>query len=168
MSNGSAVQQSGKTQASQGLSPEEKGEDQGHYQEEIALGKKSKAVFKKCSGCAFKWADRAHFLSDPDVDLVGYQVHFEHLELGLFLFNHRCGSTIALQAKIFTDLYKGPVFKERKTATKECSGYCLRPAELRSCPVQCECAFVRKILNRIKSWKKEGEPSGKFQKGRPA
>ncbi len=116
--------------------------------------KASKSCFKKCS-CGVVWPDRLKFLSDPEVEIVGYQIHFENLELGLFLFNHmKCGSTIAIEAKNFTDLYKGPVFKERKTGKKGCPGHCLHSEELRPCPSKCECAFVRNVIVLIKTWKK--------------
>ncbi|MFZ2655821.1 MAG: hypothetical protein WAX69_12900 [Victivallales bacterium] len=112
-------------------------------------------LFKKCSGCGASWSDRSLFLSDPKVSLVGYQVHFQDLELGLFLFNHECGSTISIEAKNFTDLYKGPVFKDKKTGTGQCGGLCLHSEELSPCPARCECAYVREVLSIIDSWKKD-------------
>jgi hypothetical protein len=121
----------------------------------MTVGRKPSLKFKKCSGCGLKWKDRSHFLSDPDLVLVGYQVHFEDLELGLFLFNHmKCGSTIAIEAKNFTDLYDGPIFKIRKTGKKGCPGHCLHADELRPCPAKCECAFVRDVISIIKDWDK--------------
>ncbi|HCE45867.1 MAG TPA: hypothetical protein DET40_20165 [Lentisphaeria bacterium] len=108
--------------------------------------KRKSSVFKKCSGCGASWLDRSLFLSDPNVKLVGYQVHFKDLELGLFLFNHSCGSTVSLEARNFTDLYKGPVFKDNKKNTCECGGLCLHSEELSPCPVKCECAYVREVL----------------------
>ena len=83
---------------------------------------------------------------------MGYQARFKALKAGIFLFNHSCGTTIALQAGVFEDMYKGPIFQKRAAGTEECPGYCLVKHELRPCPVQCECAFVREIIQAIKRY----------------
>ncbi len=116
----------------------------------------SSPAFKECSGCGKLWTDRGLFISDPEVSLAGYQIHFEDLELGLFLFNHSCGTTIAIKAEDFTDLYHGPVFKEKKKGSSECQGLCLHSEELRPCPAKCECAYVREVLSLLCHWEKRG------------
>ncbi len=45
-------------------------------------------------------------------------------------------------------------FEERKTSGEDCPGYCLHETELRSCPAHCECAYIREIIQRIKTWVK--------------
>jgi len=114
-------------------------------------------AFKECASCETTWLERRDFLEDPDIKVVGYQVHFEDLQTGLFLFNHHCGNTLALHAAQFTDLYKGPVFKVCKQNTDECPDYCLHEDELRPCPVRCECAFVRETLRIVNHWPKQEE-----------
>jgi len=89
------------------------------------------------------------------MELNGYQVNFQQLEAGLFLFNHiapECGTTLALAAGEFADLYTGPIWKERLTGAGDCPRYCLRKSELRPCPAECECAYVRSILDQIRHW----------------
>ena len=110
--------------------------------------------FKKCSVCKKVWITRDDFLYDTEVSIVGYQVHFDELTEGLFLFNHSCGSTISLTAGAFRDLYDGPMFQTRMTGSDDCPGYCLTNSELRPCPVKCECAYVREIIQLIKTWPK--------------
>lgn len=110
------------------------------------------STFKKCSGCGHKWASRESFMADPDIELKGYQVHFEELKEGLFFFNHSCGTTIAIQVELFQDLYNGPIFKEHLNGTEECSEYCIHKEELRPCPAKCECSSVREIIQIIKSY----------------
>lgn len=110
--------------------------------------------FKQCTCCPVNWRTRDDFLSDPDVELIGYQAHFEDLKAGLLLFNHSCKTTMAIDVAAFCDLYDGPVFKERHTGQPSCQGYCLRRDELRPCPNRCECAFVRAILQIVQNWKK--------------
>ena len=110
--------------------------------------------FKRCTCCAAHWSSREEFLSDPDVALIGYQAHFEDLKTGFFLFNHACQTTMAIGVEAFLDLYQGPVFGQRATGGKNCLGYCLHRDELRACPVQCECAFVREIIQIVRNWPK--------------
>jgi len=115
---------------------------------------KPPAVFKRCGLCTAFWSDRNAFLADPGVRLVGYQPNFRDLVSGLFLFQHRCGTSLALPAAGFTDLYDGPVFEPNRRGEASCPGYCLNETELRRCPVACECAFVREILQIIRHWPK--------------
>ncbi len=111
--------------------------------------------FRRCTSCAAEWPAREDFLGDPDVHVMGYQAHFEELEAGLFLFNHAaCGTTLALPVSAFTDLHGGGVFRERKTGSPDCLGYCLRREELGPCPASCECAYVREVLQLIRRWPK--------------
>jgi hypothetical protein len=111
--------------------------------------------FKICSKCGFEWPDRSAFLSDPTVQIVGYQVHFEHLTAGLFLFNHDCKTTLAIKAGEFEDLYNGPIFIEKLSGTESCQGHCLQRDNLHPCPSKCECAYVRSIIQKILHWPKK-------------
>jgi G:T-mismatch repair DNA endonuclease (very short patch repair protein) len=61
--------------------------DMAHHQQGVAS-------FKGCSICNKVWKNRDGFLDDPDIVIVGYQVHFEDLTEGLFLFNHTCRGTL--------------------------------------------------------------------------
>ena len=88
---------------------------------------------------------------------IGYQVNFKSLDAGIFLFNHRCKGTLAIPAEQFRDLYKGPIFKERATGSDDCPGHCLHEDQLDPCPVRCECAYVREILQIIRRWPKPVE-----------
>ncbi len=113
------------------------------------------AVFKQCPACELTWRERDALLADPGVNIIGYQVNFEKLVAGFFLFNHACiNTTFLLSVKDFVDLYDGPVFEERKTGSDDCSGYCLHKEMLNPCPARCECAFVREVVQIIKNWPK--------------
>ncbi len=105
--------------------------------------------------CGEEWTERADFLSDPAIQVTGYSAHFKDLELGLFYFNHEsCKTTLALQASLFTDLHDGPIFEKRKTDSDQCPGYCLKQSETRPCKAECECAYVREVLNKVSRWGK--------------
>jgi hypothetical protein len=112
------------------------------------------AGFKRCSVCGLLWPSRAGLLSDADIQITGYQVHFEQLLTGFFLFTHSCGNTLAFEASHFEDLYDGPVFAESLPGTDDCPGYCLYANELLPCPAECECAYVREIIQIVRNWPK--------------
>ena len=113
------------------------------------------SVFKKCTCCNNPWLSRKEFLEDHNLDFVGYQVNFSNLELGYFLFNHlTCQSTIAIHAGLFSDLYDGPIFSERRTDTENCPGYCGDRNALDPCDQTCECAYVREIVQIVRNWPK--------------
>jgi len=118
-------------------------------------------VFKKCTCCDYPWLSRGEFLTDIQLVFVGYQVNFSNLELGFFLFNHTaCQSTIAVPAGYFKDLYDGPIFAERKTNSENCPGYCGERDAFGPCEQECECAYVREIIQIVRQWpKNECEPS---------
>ena len=61
-------------------------------------------MFKRCQVCNRTWITRLEFLEDATLHLAGYQVDFEELVAGLFLFNHACGATLATPAAAFRDL----------------------------------------------------------------
>ena len=90
-------------------------------------------VYKKCLRCGYEWATLDNFLRDP---------------------NNSCQTTLAIHANDFKDLYDRPIFTERATGCEECPGYCLLQYELRPCSAQCECAYVREIIQLINNWPK--------------
>ncbi|MCP4625857.1 MAG: hypothetical protein GY850_20450 [bacterium] len=123
-------------------------------------------IFKKCSCCETPWFSWEEFLQDRNTDLVGYQANFSQLELGYFLFNHlTCQSTIAIPAGLFIDLYAGPVFAHRMTGTEDCQGFCQDTEALQPCDAQCECAYVRDIMQIIRGWPKEQFEMAKIAHG---
>jgi hypothetical protein len=115
-------------------------------------------AFKTCPHCGKTWPDRAVFLEDPGLEVIGYQVDLEAIERGLFLFNHHDGkTTLAVPAGRFKDLHHAPFFSERKTGSESCPGYCLRLHELEPCPAECACAWVRDVLQIIRQGTKPSQ-----------
>ena len=115
-------------------------------------------MFKKCPNCGCQWIDRPGFLEDPHLKLVGYQVNFNALTAGIILFNHKCKGTLAILAEDFRDLYDGPVFDRKATNGPDCPGHCLHEDDLGPCPAECECAYVREVLQEIRNWPKRLRP----------
>jgi len=117
-------------------------------------------IFKKCTKCGQIWRTQIDFISDPETDIIGYQANFKDLELGLFLFNHlKCGTTIAFHAGQFAALYNGPIFKERHTQQNGCPEYCLNKNTLNPCVMECECAYIREIIQEIRKKPKQNKYS---------
>lgn len=111
--------------------------------------------FKSCPSCEQSWESRDDFLADASLELVGYQVHFKNLEEGLFLFNHSpCKSTISVRSGRFSSLYDGPIFSKNMMGHEDCPDHCLFKTNLEVCPMECECNYVREIMQIIKGWKK--------------
>ena len=124
-------------------------------------------LFKKCTCCDWPWFSRDELLQDSRLELIGYQVNFGELELGYFLFNHLiCQSTIAVPAGLFKDLYEGPIFSERKTDTENCPGYCGDKDILDPCAQECECTYVREIVQIVRNWPKDECQPSKIAQGR--
>lgn len=111
-------------------------------------------IFKECLPCSNKWFARDDFLEDPSIQIIGYQVNFDDLAAGTFLFSHSCGEILSLSVRHFNGLYEGPIFKERVTGSDDCPGYCLYQEQLDKCSARCECAYVRNIIDIIKEWPK--------------
>jgi hypothetical protein len=110
--------------------------------------------FKNCTVCDLTWKDRESFLSDPDIELIGFQTNSDLLNKGLFLFNHLCGTTLSIQVKMFASLYKGLKFKNILIDTEQCQGYCLDESDLRPCGEECKFALGREIIQIIIKWQK--------------
>lgn len=107
-------------------------------------------MFKLCPKCGNEWKSQDALLDDAEVELIGYQAHFEELTAGLLMFNHSCGTTFSVQVEEFSNLKTGPIFTERATGTESCPGHCNHKNNLEPCPAQCECAYVRDMLQVIK------------------
>ncbi|MBW2466896.1 MAG: hypothetical protein JRF02_06295 [Deltaproteobacteria bacterium] len=109
-------------------------------------------MFKQCTLCGHQWENREAFLADPDLEIIGYQVSFETIENGLFLFNHICETTLAIEVKKFDDLYKGPKYDMALTDTEECLSLCRDINALDTCSAPCKFAYVRDIIQIIRRW----------------
>ncbi len=108
--------------------------------------RENKKGFKVCSFCGKKWESREEFLEDNDIKLAGYQINYLNIEKGLFLFNHSCNTTLAVEVEDFMDLYKGVRYSENKMNKDGCPGYCLDEKELKDCGNTCYYNQVRKLM----------------------
>lgn len=94
-------------------------------------------------------------LADPDVVLLGYQAFSPNPVEGMLLFNHMtCQTTLAIQVRSFRDLHDGPVHVESLAGTDACSGHCDTTSDLERCENRCSGAWVREVLQSVKTWPK--------------
>ena len=117
-------------------------------------------MFKTCTKCNAAWHSRQAFIADPGISPAGYQLFFQNLREGLFLFNHDCGTTIAIEASQFLDLYTGPVYTRRTSDGRDCPGRCMMKNIMAPCSPRCRCAFVTQIIKEIKRLNKTGDAKG--------
>ena len=117
------------------------------------------AFFKRCPGCGTTWVTQHDLLSDPGVQVSGYQMRPDDLSSGLFLFDHGCGTTLAVAAGDFRHLYDGPVYKKSLADSETCPRFCLHENELRPCKQECERAHIRETLQIVRNWPKRESPS---------
>ncbi|MCC7299888.1 MAG: hypothetical protein IT583_02285 [Verrucomicrobia bacterium] len=113
--------------------------------------------FKICPNCKTVWQTLEVFLSDPQLELTGYQVNFADLKGGLFYFTHDhdlCGTTLAIEVKAFVPLSTRPILASRGEQPECCPELCVRAGSLDSCPLECECLWVREIMQTIQESKK--------------
>ena len=116
--------------------------------------KKPSEYFKSCPCCGVTWENRSAFLADSGIELIGYQIHFQELQLGLLMFDHtKCQTTMAFKVKDFHDLCPGPEFADRKTNTEECPKYCFHENNFLPCPMKCECTYVRNLIQILRNVK---------------
>ena len=114
-------------------------------------------AFKTCTTCGHVWPSTEDFLSDPTLQLNGYQVHFDDLKGGLFFFTHLqegCHTTLAIAVTDFLSLQDQPLLAKRDAQLCTGSDFCVHQNDTHPKPVKCECIWVRDILKTIRTWPK--------------
>ena len=106
--------------------------------------------FQACPNCGKKWQFRSDFIYDPEIEIIGYQVHYNKPEKGFFLFRHSCQGLISARVEDFSDMYNGLIYPHQLTDTDRCPGYCRQLSNLEPCPQECSCSYVREIIQLIK------------------
>lgn len=114
--------------------------------------------FKTCNSCQKSWPSREALLSDPEIELIGYQGSLAGPEEGFYLMNHTragCLSTLAIKVVEFSDLYDGPLLEKHRQGAEPCRSHCFYKDNLTDRPEACECRYVRTIMQRLSSWPKD-------------
>ncbi|MBZ0263601.1 hypothetical protein K8I28_02950 [bacterium] len=104
--------------------------------------------------CGTRWQHLADFVTDRDLVVNGYQASFSDSVEGLFVVTHdceNCGTTIAIKAGKFKELYGGPDYSEFKFDSSDCEGHCLDENDFGTCSQECGMRWVRVVLQVLKS-----------------
>ena len=125
--------------------------------------------FKTCLLCNTSWYTVDDFIRDPEVDIIGYQPHPAKTGAGLFIFGHRhCNSSISVRLDALSELQVcltrdaesvyiiGPDMIQESCSTATCFENCLRKTDSANGNLQCECSYVREVMQIIKHLPKNG------------
>jgi hypothetical protein len=104
--------------------------------------------FKRCIICEKSWCERDEFLNDPELEFIGYQAFLEDGVLGFFMFNHDpCGTTLTVRTDKLREIAEGPILVTE--GSEKPSPHCLTVKDGKPCPPECECAFVKTIIQKL-------------------
>jgi hypothetical protein len=116
-------------------------------------------AFKSCSLCDWEWSSLAEFASDPDAQPLGLVIHFRDPYASLLLFNHRCGTTLAVRADEFRDRLPA-LGGELRAGQAGCERRCLRFEDLADCDQPCRNAPLRHLMVELIAAKAAGAATG--------
>jgi hypothetical protein len=110
---------------------------------------KNNPAFKTCGLCKRQWPSWEEFIRDPGIRPIGMQAITSVPDANLFLFEHRCGSTVSIRAKQLRHLVPDPEQGAELPLLfgKElCSGHCRHVEDLEACSQPCVNARDRNLL----------------------
>ncbi len=108
--------------------------------------------FKTCRSCRIHWADLQQFVYDPGVSVLGLQAITSVPDGNLLMFEHRCGSTISVRAKLIRQMFPEPEENTSLPLQFEkdgCEGHCRSVEDLTACRQPCINARDRRLLLRL-------------------
>jgi hypothetical protein len=109
----------------------------------------SRPIFKTCGFCRHQWPDWEQFIFDPGIKPLGLQAITSMPDANLFMFEHRCGSTVTIRAKLLRHLLPEPESDPGLLLLFEkdhCEGHCRFVSDLESCSQPCANARDRRLL----------------------
>lgn len=112
------------------------------------------AAFKKCHNCGYEWKEREELLTDPAIELLGYQVDTIHCKDGLILFNHRCQTTLAIKLSLLGDLCVAKICPHKKNGRGYRPSASLRSKAFPAAPQTDQESHVSEILKIVRAWPK--------------
>ncbi len=101
-----------------------------------------------------RWSD---FILDPDVRLLGFQAVSSLPDANLFVFEHRCGSSISILAKRLRHLLsEAPTQSQLPNLfeSEQCSQFCRTLENLTVCDRPCVNARDRRLIHTVVKMKR--------------
>ncbi len=120
----------------------------------------TRSPFRTCGSCRFEWPTWRDFLHDPRVRLLGLQTAEQSPDSNLFVFEHRCGTTVSVLAKRLRFLLEDPeegADLPSLLGSEECRQHCQRLEDWEMCDRPCVNARDRRLLQLILQSKQLGE-----------
>lgn len=117
-------------------------------------------MFKTCPHCGTAWRARDDLLADPEVRVVGYQLHPRDPMKGFYIFQHDapgCDTSFAVHAAPFLDLAPPSAHEELIYRGEQCEGHCLRVENLGRCHAPCRGAVFREVLGFLAARPQAGD-----------
>ena len=113
--------------------------------------------FKTCSKCGFVWPERASFLIDPNLRLIGYQADFEELMAGIFLYSTTFAKRLSPLEQTTSKIYTTArcLLKGWKAVTSAGVTVCTKMIYAHI-PRNVNVQYVREIVQVILNWPKQG------------
>ena len=105
--------------------------------------------FKSCPVCSEIWPTPDAFVRDRALAPIGLTVVFDDPYRSLFMFNHRCGTTLGVEADLLRDHFPLLV-GESLARTAGCRRHCLDINDLESCDQPCRNAPLRQFLQTLR------------------
>ena len=106
------------------------------------------SAFKICPYCQHEWPTAEDFERDDCARPLGLVVDFEDPWQTLVLFNHTCGSTLALRAEELRERLP-PLEAELLADQPMCTRHCRTFGDLEPCPNPCRNAPLRNYVARL-------------------
>ena len=109
------------------------------------------ARFKECKTCGLQWESLDQFISDKKINFIGYQARFDLARVGLFLFNHSCGTTLAIPVGEFEQFLHLDT-SAFTAGSAGCLGYCTDVNNLEPCTnTNCKGKPIRDLIQIIRA-----------------
>lgn len=108
--------------------------------------------FRTCGSCHFEWPTWRDFLQDVRVRLLGLQAAEQSPDSSLFVFEHRCGTTVSVLAKRLRFLLDDPEEGgdlPSLLGSEECRQHCQSLEDWEVCDRPCVNARDRRLLQLI-------------------
>jgi hypothetical protein len=115
-------------------------------------------LFQKCGSCGHAWKDWRDFILDTHVRMLGFQAIVHLPDANLFVFEHRCGSSVSVLAKRLRHMVP-ELESDREERilfdSETCNRFCLSIDNLEMCDRPCANARDRRLIRMIMQMKRE-------------
>ncbi len=106
-------------------------------------------AFQRCGSCGELWKDWRDFVLDPRIRLIGFQAFPSLPDANLLIFEHRCGSSVSVQARRLRHLLPDSMQAldlPNLFGSDTCNQHCRSLENLSACDRSCVNARDRQLV----------------------